>query len=171
MQGLQSTQLRSAGGWVRDKLLGKGSQDINIAVNNMHGEEFARHVNAHLQATGRKVRKVCCTCAGGSLGCRHVMCPAMQLHLVMRLNCVRAAQVAVIKSNPDKCKHLQPARMRVNNVELDLVNLVSGSYPDPCNPESGMGTPEQDALRRDLTVNSLFYNINTEQVRPADAWS
>lgn len=23
------------------------------------------------------------------------------------------------------------------------------------------GTPEQDALRRDLTINSLFYNLNT----------
>lgn len=23
------------------------------------------------------------------------------------------------------------------------------------------GTPEQDALRRDLTINSLFYNINS----------
>ncbi|XP_062025883.1 tRNA nucleotidyltransferase cca2-like [Rosa rugosa] len=26
------------------------------------------------------------------------------------------------------------------------------------------GTPEQDAMRRDLTINSLFYNINTKSV-------
>ena len=26
------------------------------------------------------------------------------------------------------------------------------------------GTPEEDALRRDATVNALFYNINTEQI-------
>ena len=27
-----------------------------------------------------------------------------------------------------------------------------------------MGTPLEDALRRDLTFNSLFYNINEEKV-------
>lgn len=27
-----------------------------------------------------------------------------------------------------------------------------------------MGTPLEDALRRDFTINSLFYNINTKQV-------
>ena len=31
-------------------------------------------------------------------------------------------------------------------------------------PEIKIGTPEQDALRRDLTLNSLFYNINTKQI-------
>lgn len=32
-----------------------------------------------------------------------------------------------------------------------------------CAPQMEFGTPEQDALRRDFTINSLFYNIN--QVR------
>jgi tRNA nucleotidyltransferase (CCA-adding enzyme) len=27
-------------------------------------------------------------------------------------------------------------------------------------PEIKIGTPEQDAYRRDLTINSMFYNIN-----------
>ena len=27
-----------------------------------------------------------------------------------------------------------------------------------------MGTPEEDAYRRDLTINSMFYNIMTDQV-------
>ena len=27
-----------------------------------------------------------------------------------------------------------------------------------------MGTPKDDALRRDLTFNSLFYNINEQKV-------
>jgi tRNA nucleotidyltransferase (CCA-adding enzyme) len=27
-------------------------------------------------------------------------------------------------------------------------------------PEIKIGTPEQDAFRRDLTINSMFYNIN-----------
>ena len=31
-------------------------------------------------------------------------------------------------------------------------------------PQVDFGTPEQDALRRDFTINSLFYNIDTEVV-------
>ena len=34
--------LRIAGGWVRDKLLGKESDDIDIALDNMSGEEFVK---------------------------------------------------------------------------------------------------------------------------------
>lgn len=37
-----NTVLRVAGGWVRDKLLGLESQDIDIALDNMMGEEFAK---------------------------------------------------------------------------------------------------------------------------------
>ena len=73
--------------------------------------------------------------------------------------------MAVIKSNPDQSKHLQTARMKVGELELDLVNLRSETYADSRIPEIAIGTPEQDALRRDLTINSLFYNINTGQVR------
>jgi tRNA nucleotidyltransferase (CCA-adding enzyme) len=34
------TTLRVAGGWVRDKLMGKESDDIDIAVDDMTGKEF-----------------------------------------------------------------------------------------------------------------------------------
>lgn len=45
-----STVLRCAGGWVRDKLLGKGSDDIDIALDNMLGKDFAELVNDYLKA-------------------------------------------------------------------------------------------------------------------------
>jgi tRNA nucleotidyltransferase/poly(A) polymerase len=35
------TTLRCAGGWVRDKLLGKESKDIDVALDNMLGKDFA----------------------------------------------------------------------------------------------------------------------------------
>ena len=31
-------------------------------------------------------------------------------------------------------------------------------------PEMSFGTPEEDAMRRDLTINSLFYNIHTRLI-------
>ena len=40
----RSTTLRVAGGWVRDKLLGKESDDIDIALDDMYGEEFAEMI-------------------------------------------------------------------------------------------------------------------------------
>lgn len=38
------TVLRCAGGWVRDKLLGRQSPDIDVALDNMLGREFAEKV-------------------------------------------------------------------------------------------------------------------------------
>lgn len=42
------TTLRVAGGWVRDKLYGKGSDDIDIALDDMFGQEFAEYVSERL---------------------------------------------------------------------------------------------------------------------------
>jgi tRNA nucleotidyltransferase/poly(A) polymerase len=39
-----NTVLRCAGGWVRDKLLGRDSLDIDIALDNMLGKDFAEKV-------------------------------------------------------------------------------------------------------------------------------
>lgn len=44
------TTLRCAGGWVRDKLLGKDSVDIDIALDDMLGTQFAEHLNAYLES-------------------------------------------------------------------------------------------------------------------------
>eukprot|EP00955_Chlamydomonas_euryale_P050729 354635-Chlamydomonas_euryale.AAC.8 len=46
------TVLRCAGGWVRDKLLGRESVDIDVALDNMMGRQFADVVNAHLKVRG-----------------------------------------------------------------------------------------------------------------------
>jgi len=120
------TVLRCAGGWVRDKLLGKDSLDIDIALDNMLGKDFADKVNEFLLSKGREVRNA-----------------------------------AVIQSNPDQSKHLETARMKINNIWIDLVNLRSETYAqDSRIPQMEFGTPEQDAYRRDFTINSLFYNIN-----------
>lgn len=40
-----NTTLRVAGGWVRDKLYGKESNDIDIALDDMKGSELAVLIN------------------------------------------------------------------------------------------------------------------------------
>ncbi|KAL7607334.1 hypothetical protein Lser_V15G20117 [Lactuca serriola] len=121
------TQLRVAGGWVRDKLLGKDCYDIDIALDNMLGKEFCEKVNEYLVSTGEE-----------------------------------SQGIGVIQSNPDQSKHLETARMRLFDVWIDFVNLRSEDYTENSRiPTMQFGSPEQDAYRRDLTINSLFYNINT----------
>ncbi|KAF7841784.1 putative CCA tRNA nucleotidyltransferase 2 [Senna tora] len=103
--GLQ-TQLRVAGGWVRDKLLGKECNDIDIALDNMMGSQFVD-----------KVREYLCN----------------------RRRCARS-----------------------------LCNRKSEEYAENSNShiptKQSFGTAEEDAYRRDLTINSLFYNINTDTI-------
>eukprot|EP00850_Spirogloea_muscicola_P011971 SM000076S21792 [mRNA] locus=s76:203603:208691:- [translate_table: standard] len=125
-----ATQLRVAGGWVRDKLLGKDSNDIDIALDDTLGRDFAEKVNQYLQHQGVETHKV-----------------------------------GVVRSNPDQSKHLETATMRIHGVWIDLVNLRAETYADDSRiPSMEFGSPLDDALRRDLTINSLFYNINTGNV-------
>lgn len=76
-----------------------------------------------------------------------------------------ANSIGVIAANPDQSKHLETATLRVHGEKLDCVNLRSEHYSDESRiPVIEMGTPLQDAERRDFTINSLFYNLNTGQV-------
>lgn len=50
LQAGLGTTLRCAGGWVRDKLMGRRSLDIDIALDNLLGRVFAERVNEYLKA-------------------------------------------------------------------------------------------------------------------------
>ncbi|CAB4428694.1 unnamed protein product [Rhizophagus irregularis] len=73
--------------------------------------------------------------------------------------------IHVIESNPEKSKHLETATMKLCGLDIDFVNLRKEIYEDSRIPVSlEYGTPEEDAYRRDITINALFYNIHTGQV-------
>jgi tRNA nucleotidyltransferase (CCA-adding enzyme) len=103
------------------------SVDIDIALDNMMGEQFAEHVSQWLVANNHP-----------------------------------PASYGVIASNPDQSKHLATARMKVLGIWVDLVNLRTETYAKATSriPDVEIGTPFEDAMRRDLTINALFYNIN-----------
>lgn len=48
--------LRVAGGWVRDKLMGSQSHDIDIALDTMMGEAFVLALEKHMEKKGEKLR-------------------------------------------------------------------------------------------------------------------
>lgn len=94
----------------------------------------------------------------------------------------------------EQSKHLETATIKIYGQWVDVVNLRTEEYADStsriptmvqpwclqqpqhsaligCTPcfthkhiEQAIGTPEEDAYRRDLTINSLFYNINNSCV-------
>lgn len=105
--------------------------DIDIALDNMLGREFADHLNDWLTQHGRD-----------------------------------KISVGVVLKNPEKSKHLETATMKVGKFWIDFVNLRAEEYTEDSRIPDLMriGTAEEDAYRRDLTINSLFYNINTGEV-------
>lgn len=117
---------RAAGGWVRDKLLGKESDDLDIAVENTTGLTFAMHLKNH----------------------------------------ETESRLIVIEANPDQSKHLETARVCLfSDYWIDFCGLRSDSYAaDSRIPEIKQGTPLEDALRRDFTINAIFFNINTRKI-------
>jgi tRNA nucleotidyltransferase (CCA-adding enzyme) len=132
-------------------LLGSSSNDIDVALEDMMGHTFAESFVEFVR--GRKG--------------------------------LAAKAVSKVESNPDQSKHLETAKTTVLGTELDFVNLRSEEYAGDsriptevvnknnsntrCNIliakyTKAFGTPLQDALRRDITINALFYNVHTRTV-------
>lgn len=122
--------IRVAGGWTRDKLLGKEADDIDIMVDNMSGEKFASFVSKFLGSS----------------------------------------QPHVVKTNPEKSKNIETAILSIETpsgrkYKIDFAQARQEVYHDDSrNPQVEPASAEKDAERRDLTINSLFYNINERKV-------
>ena len=135
--------LRFTGGWVRDKLLGVPSHDIDVALSNMTGFEFGRHLKSYIDGHWAVYES-----------------EAQELGIKAQLSGLHQ-----IAANPEKSKHLETVTTRLFGFDLDFVNLRKETYSeDSRNPKMEFGTPEEDALRRDATVNALFYNLHTREV-------
>lgn len=82
-----------------------------------------------------------------------------------RTEVLPAGSVHTIARNPDKSKHLETATMKIGALDVDFVNLRSEDYiGDSRVPTMKFGTPQEDAMRRDATLNALFYNLADDKV-------
>ena len=111
---------RVAGGWVRDKLLGNLSDDIDISLDVMTGKQFCKFLKKKINTS-----------------------------------------IHIIEENHEQCKHLEVASATLFGISIDFLHLRNEEYSDSRIPQIRIGTAKEDSLRRDLTINSLFYNINT----------
>lgn len=139
----EKIMLRWTGGWVRDKLLGVGSHDVDVAINKMTGENFGLKMLEYLKTPGNLEKHAFNSAESGKI--------MSGLH--------------TIKANPEASKNLETATIKVMGIDLDLVNLRKETYDEVSrNPQMEFGTAEEDAMRRDATVNAMFYNLHTQQI-------
>lgn len=135
----EKLELRFAGGWVRDKLLNIESHDIDTAINAMTGYAFSTKMQEYLKDEDNLTK--------------HSM-EASDIHNLHK-----------ILANPEKSKHLETATTKIFGFDVDFVNLRKETYSeDSRNPQMEFGTAEEDALRRDATINALFYNLHSDRV-------
>lgn len=139
-------EARIAGGWVRDKLLSRDSDDLDITLSTLTGNAFALHLKHYLSTPS------------------FASSPLAQSPF-FRDEGSEMGRIGKIAANPEQSKNLETATARVLGLSLDFVNLRKETYdPGSRIPTMTFGTPKEDAERRDITINSMLYNVHTRQV-------
>jgi tRNA nucleotidyltransferase (CCA-adding enzyme) len=165
LDSTEPVQLRITGGWVRDKLLGADSHDIDIGINRLTGLGFAEALKAYLEVPGNREKY--------GLNEEPTLKIESDSQAVIDSSSTipppkdrkKVGTLHKIEANPDKSKHLETVMIRILGADIDLVNLRRETYTDDSrNPQMQFGTAKEDALRRDATVNALFYNLHSNQV-------
>ena len=138
---IYKVNLYIAGGWVRDKIIGIPNDDIDISVDGKTGSEFAHILYNYIRDT-EKYKNTNWYCNNPS----------------------------IIEANSEKSKHLETAKLNITipngyKFELDFVGLRKEVYESGSRiPTITTATIIEDAKRRDLTMNSLVYNIQTSKI-------
>jgi len=141
---LSGLEMRVAGGWVRDKLLAQPSDDIDIALSfskksdrKITGEDFVRYIEKASQYVTDS--------------------PIIDTWF--------------IAADESKAKNIAPAAIKLkapsgNIYKIEFVNLRTEEYDENSRvPRADItNDPSEDAQRRDLTINSLFYNIGDKNI-------
>ncbi len=125
--------MRVAGGWVRDKLMGKDSDDIDIAVSGGDGVAFANAVAMYDRET-----------SSGRTG--------------------KAYELSLEKGGDSA--GLRVGAIDIDGIKIDFVPLRTETYTEGSRVPRMVPTDDytQDAKRRDLTINAMYYNIDTGEI-------
>ena len=124
------TSLRVAGGWVRDRLMGEVSDDIDIAVSGGDGVAVA-------DAVARFDRETHGDRTGGSY--------------------------AVSLEKGGESSGLKVGAIDIDGVKVEFVPMRTERYGRDSRVPSIVPTDDhrEDARRRDLTINAIYYNLDT----------
>ncbi|RDA93059.1 hypothetical protein CP533_0729 [Ophiocordyceps camponoti-saundersi (nom. inval.)] len=134
------------GGWVRDRLLGIPCSDVDIALSTMTGSQFGEALTEFFNLEENNSYR------------------DQASDLEIDTSSIFTG-FHTTKQNLRKSKNLETTIGKVFGLDVDLVNLRKEVYDDDSRtPIMEFGTAEEDAFRRDATVNSLFFNLDTQQV-------
>ena len=174
-----TTVIRVAGGWVRDKLLGRDSHDIDIALDNVTGRTFAEHVNTYLQSVGQKTASIGVIAANPDQS-KHLetattrvmdawidfvhlrteeydqdsRIPRVGLGTPLQVSAGRAKHRLLLQACSECCCRATPHTAASLTCDVVLRSILT--------PLSRQCL--QDAERRDFTINSLFYNVTSDSI-------
>lgn len=71
----------------------------------------------------------------------------------------------IMERNADMSKKLETADGKLFGLDVDLVNLRKEVHDGQSRtPDMEFGTPEEDAFRRDATVNAMFFHLGKQEV-------
>lgn len=125
---------RVAGGWVRDKLLGKENDDIDITIDNITGQQYLSIIESSLNNKDTNTNTL-----------------NTEIKIIKNSNKkssqLQTATINIFGKDIDFVNLRKEVYTKNNRV-----------------PEISFGTPEEDSYRRDITINCLFYNINEEKI-------
>ena len=143
VHGMKDLDIRWTGGWVRDKLLDVQSHDIDVALSTMTGMQYATALRDFMARNGASYEN-----------------EAKQQGFKADIK-----NIHKIAANPEKSKHLETVTTKMFGIDVDFVNLRKEVYDEVSrNPQMEFGTAEEDAMRRDATVNALFYNLDSQRI-------
>jgi len=125
------------GGAVRDLMLGRTPKDFDVATDARPGQIRKRFANVFV--IGRRFRLA------------HVHFPGGKI-----------VEVATFRREPERGDEAPPAPARETSGSSAAAaaadSIPAGGSTMPPDPQAMYGTPREDAFRRDITINALFYD-------------
>ena len=172
--------LRIAGGWCRDKLLGKPSDDIDISIDTMDGKEFGGMLYSlskspdMMQKFGPNIASTPKDTEENDANLKKMAPSFIYIH-GQKIDLIPLRGIEIYEQgnrNPrtinlpeltEISKQAGGIPAFLSNNKPELFHKLSFLLPqDQNNPTKVL--PLLDAHRRDLTINSIFYNVNTGKI-------
>ncbi|KAF2965538.1 hypothetical protein GQX73_g8063 [Xylaria multiplex] len=145
-QHFSGLEIWITGGWVRDRLLGIPSSDLDLALSKVTGREFGKFLE---KFSGKPEIESKYRLKADDLG----------------ISDSKFTRFHVMERNADMSKKLETAGGKLFGLDVDLVNLRKEVYDGQSRtPDMEFGTPEEDAFRRDATVNAMFFHLGKQEV-------
>jgi len=130
------TPIYCAGGWVRDKLMSKESDDIDISVS-ISGFDFTKYIYLYSEEKGLHIEKPYKV--------------SLEKDIFLK----------------EKDNDLMVGGIILFGQKVEFVPMRMEYYPDSNSRQPSIkivDDPSKEARRRDLTINAIYYNIETGQV-------